>query len=147
MRAGGEDKGMIDDKKTHDISKLIDVARLLFGIDSGDAIIVSDDDDLQYIATQPTPDPPLPLNENDDFIPPSPASSSDSFEDIDEVLAKNSQKALSQTVPSSKAPSLYSLSQKNIRTSQLSFTSSATTTRGSRGVVAKKSKAQLELES
>ena len=70
-----------------------------------------------------------------------------SFEDIDEVLAKHSQKALSQTVPSPKAPSLYSLSQKNIRASQLPSTSSATTTRGSRGVVAKKSKAQLELES
>ena len=50
-------------KKIHDISKSIDVARLIFGIDSGDAIIVSDDDDLQYIVTQPTPDPPLPLNE------------------------------------------------------------------------------------
>ena len=126
---------------------MIDVARLILGIDSGDAIIVSDDDDLQYIATQPTPDPPLSLNENDDFIPPSPASSSDSFEDIDEVLAKHSQKALSQTVPSPKAPSLYSLSQKNIRASQLPSTSSATTTRGSQGVVANKSKAQLELES
>ena len=63
------------------------------------------------------------------------------------MLAKNSQKALSQTVRSSKAPSLYSLSQKNIHTSQLSFTLSATTTRGSRSLVAKKSKAQLELES
>ena len=119
---------MIDDKKTHDISKSIDVARLIFGIDSGDAIIVSDDDDLQYIATQPTPDPPLPLNENDDFIPPSPASSSDSFEGIDEVLAKHGQKASSQTVPYPKAPPLYSLSQNNIRASQLQSTSSATTT-------------------
>ena len=87
------------------------------------------------------------MNENDDFIPPSPASSSDSFEGIDEVLAKHGQKASSQTVPSPKAPPLYSLSQKNIRASQLPSTSSATTTRGSRGVVAKKSKAQLVLES
>ena len=133
--------------KIHDISKSIDVPRLIFDRDFGDVIIVSDDDDLQYIATQFILDPSLPLNENDDFIPPFSASSSDSFEDIDEVLTKHNQKTLFQTISSSKASFLYSLSQKNFRANQLSSISSATTTRGSRSVIVKKSKAQLELKS
>ena len=57
------------------------------------------------------------------------------------MLAKHSQKALPQAAPPS---SLYRLSQ-IVRASQILPTSSATTRR-SRGV-AKKSKAQLELES
>ena len=62
-------------------------------------------------------------------------SSSDSFEDIEDVLARHSQKT----------PSLYSLSQ-NVRASQLPPTSS-TTTQGSRGVAQKKTRAQMEMES
>ena len=109
------------------------------------ASIVSDDDDeVQYISTQPilgrSMDPMLPSDDGNDIILTSEASS-DSLEDIDDVLAKHSQKALPQAAP---APSLYSLSQ-NVCASQILPTSSATTRR-SRGV-AKKSKAQLELES
>ena len=93
---------------------------------------------MQFIGTQPVS--VFSAFQDDDAVVP---SSDDSFEDIDDILAKNpSQTALSQA-----APSLYSLSQKGLRASQLPPTSSATTTRGSRGVVAKKSKAQLELES
>ena len=84
--------------------------------------------------------PMLPSDDDNDVILTSEASS-DSLEDIDDVLAKHSQKALPQAAPSS---SLYSLSQ-NVRASQILLTFSATTRR-SRGVV-KKSKAQLELES
>ena len=109
------------------------------------APIVSDDDDeVQYISTQPihgrSMGPMLPSDDDNDVILTSEASS-DSLEDIDDVLAKHSQKALPQAAPPS---SLYRLSQ-NVRASQILPTSSATTRR-SRGV-AKKSKAQLELES
>ena len=109
------------------------------------ALIVSDDDDeVQYISTQPilgrSMGPMLPSDDDNDVILTSEASS-DSLEDIDDVLAKHSRKALPQAAPPS---SLYSLSQ-NVRASQILPTSSATTRR-SRGV-AKKSKAQLELES
>ena len=109
------------------------------------APIVSDDDDeVQYISTQPilgrSMGHMLPSDDDNDIILTSEALS-DSLEDIDDVLAKHSQKALLQAAPTS---SLYSLSQ-NVRASQILPTSSATTRR-SRGV-AKKSKAQLELES
>ena len=107
-------------------------------------IISDDDDEMQYISTRPilgrSMGPKLPSDDDNDVILTSEASS-DSLEDIDDVLAKHSQKALPQAAP---APSLCSLSQ-NVRASQILPTSSATTRR-SRGV-AKKSKAQLELES
>ena len=130
---------MISDGKTPRY-KQIDATRLTYDVVdlTEDAVIVSDDDDLHYVDTQPIPDPSmsltLPSNDND-----ASSTSSDSFEDIDEVLTKHSQKVSSQT-----APSLYNLSQ-NLRLSQLPPTSSATTRR-SRGV-AKKSKVLLELES
>ena len=108
------------------------------------APIVSDDDEVQYINSQPilgrSMSPMLPSDDDNDVMLPSEASS-DSLEDIDDVLAKHSQKALFQAAPPS---SLYSLSQ-NVRISQILPTSSATTRR-SRDVT-KKSKAQLELES
>lgn len=115
MRAGGEDedvKGVINEGNNSRYQQIKGV-RLIFGtLDfTGDAIIVSDDDDLHHVGTQNIPGPsrsPILLLDDDSVVPPSPASStsSDSFEDIDEVLAKHSQKAPSQT-----APSLYSLSQ------------------------------------
>ena len=109
------------------------------------APIVSDDDDeVQYISSQPNlgrfMGPMLPSDNDNDVILTSEASS-DSLEDIDDVLANHSHKALLQAAPTS---SLYSLSH-NVRTSQILPNSSATTRR-SRGV-AKKTKAQLELES
>ena len=69
------------------------------------APIVSDDDDeVQYISTQPilgrSMGPMLPSNDDNDVILTSKASS-DSLEDIDDVLAKHSQKALPQTAPPS----------------------------------------------
>ena len=127
--------------KTHD--NLMPATRLIFGT-AGDAVILSDNDDLHYIGTQPVPalSPFQDDDQDDDVAGPPSGAFSDEFEDIDDLLATHSQKILSQT-----APSLYSLSQKGLRASQLPPTSSATTTRGSRGVVAKKTKAQLELES
>ena len=156
MRAGGDDEVEGETEgKTHDVAKLLRSGRLILGIIGlgenlvmeriENASIVSDDDDeVQYISTQPilgrSMGLMLPSNDDNDVILTSEASS-DSLEDIDDVLAKHSQKALPQAAP---APSLYSLSQ-NVRASQLLPTSSATTRR-SRGV-AKKLKAQLELES
>ena len=113
---------------------------------------------MQFIGTQPVPVFSRQDDEDDDAVPvPSfrqddedddaAVPSDDSFEDIDDILAKIPSPTAPQTAPSQTAPSLYSLSQKNLRASQLPPTSSATTTRGSRGVVAKKSKAQLEMES
>ena len=99
---------------------------------------------MQFIGTQPVPVfSPL---QDDDAVVLSPLqnddaavlSSDNSFEDIDDLLAK---------IPSQTTPSLYNFSQKGLCASKLPPTSSATTTRGSRGVVAKKSKAQLEMES
>ena len=74
--------------------KQIDAAWLTYDVVdlTEDAVIVSDDDDLHYVDTQQIPDPStgltLPSNDKD-------ASStySDSFEDIDEVLTKHSQKS------------------------------------------------------
>ena len=160
LRAGGDDEveGETEgetDCKIYDIAKLLRSGRLILGtIGLGEklvmerienASIVSDDDDeVQYISTQPilgrSMDPMLPSDDENDIIHTSEALS-DSLEDIDDVLAKHNQKALPQAAP---ALSLYSLIQ-NVRASQILPTSSATTRR-SRGV-AKKSKAQLDLES
>ena len=156
LRAGGDDEVEGETEgKIHDVAKLLRSGRLILGtIGLGEnlvmerienASIVSDDDDeVQYISTQPilgcSMDPMLPSDDDNDVILTSEASS-DSLEDIDDVLAKHSQKALPQAAPPS---SLYRLSQ-IVRASQILPTSSATTRR-SRGV-AKKSKAQLELES
>ena len=61
------------------------------------ATIVSDDDGMQYINTQPILDrsmnPMLPSNDDNDVMLSSEASSN-SLEDIDDVLVKHSQKAL-----------------------------------------------------
>ena len=156
LRAGGEDEVEGEtDCKIHDIAKLLRSGRLILGtLGLGvklvmerieNASIVSDhDDEVQYISTQPilgrSMNPMLPSDDENDIILTSEAWS-DSLEGIDDVLAKHSQKALPQAAP---APFLYSLSQ-NVRASQILPTSSSTTRR-SRGV-AKKSKAQLELES
>ena len=139
LRESDENESVISDGKNPRY-KQIDATRLTYDVVdlTEDAVIVSDDDDLHYVDTQPIPDPStsltLPSNDND-----ASSTSPDSFEDIDEVLTKHSQKVSSQT-----APSLYNLNQ-NLRLSQLPANSSATTRR-SRGV-AKKSKALLELES
>ena len=156
LRAGGDDE--VEDEtvgKIHDVAKLLRSGRLILGtIGLGEnlvmerieiaSIVSEDDDEVQYISSQPilgrSMDPILPSDDDNDVILTS-ETSSDSLEDIDDVLAKQSQKALPKAAP---PPSLYSLSQ-NVRASQILPTSSATTRR-SRSV-AKKSKAQLELES
>ena len=123
MRAGGDDEVEGETEgKTHDVAKLLRSGRLILGtIGLGEnlvmerienAPIVSDDDDeVQYISTQPilgrSMGPMLPSDDDNDVILTSEASS-DSLEDIDDVLAKHSQKALPQAAP---PPSLYSLSQ------------------------------------
>ena len=79
--------------------KRIDATRLIYNVVdlTEDAVIVSDYDDLHYVDT-PIPDPStsltLPSNDND-----ASSTSSDSFEDVDEVLTKHSQKVSSQTAP------------------------------------------------
>ena len=139
LRRSDENESVISDGKNSRY-KQIDATRLIYDVVdlTEDAVIVSDDDDLHYVDTRSIPDPStsltLPSNDND-----ASSTSFNSFEDIDEVLTKHSQKVSFQT-----APSLYNHSQ-NLRLSQLPPTSSATTRR-SRGV-AKKSKALLELES
>ena len=128
LRARGDDEVEGETEgKIHDVAKLLRSGRLILGtIGLGDnlvmerienASIVSDDDDeVQYISTRPilgrSMDPMLPSDDDNDFILTSEASS-DSLEDIDDVLAKHSQKALPEAAP---PPSLYSLSQ-NVRAS------------------------------
>ena len=85
------------------------------------ASIVSDDDKVQYISTQlilgRSMGPMLPSDDDNDVMLSSEASS-DSLEDIDDVLVKHSQKALFQAAPPS---SLYSLSQNCARQSNSSY--------------------------
>ena len=107
MHAGGDDEVEGETEgKTHDVAKLLRPGRLISGtIGLGEnlvmermenAPIVSDDDDeVQYISTQPilgrSMGPMLPSDDDNDVILTSEASS-DSLEDIDDVLAKHSKK-------------------------------------------------------
>ena len=93
LRESDENESLISDGKNPRY-KQINAAWLTYDVVdlTEDAVIVSDDDDLHYVDTQPISDPStgltLPSNDND-----ASSTSSDSFEDIDEVLTKHSQKS------------------------------------------------------
>lgn len=116
------------------------------------AIQLSENDDssdrssseVEFLSTQPIGDLSKSRHSSAPKSSSSHSLSSTPFVDIEEHEAYHT--ALSQIARDPNPSSLYSLSQ-NVRASQLPPTSSATTTRKSRGVTAKKTWAQLEMES